>query len=73
MAFEQVRIMLNTKLVLVVLAVVVVVGVVVVKVMPGDTQVVSKAEEKLPPGATPLPGTKGFYHAEVKNSPAKAY
>ncbi|MFT4171135.1 MAG: hypothetical protein QM639_01140 [Rhodocyclaceae bacterium] len=65
--------MLNTKLVLVVLAVVVVVGVVVVKVMPGDTQVVSKAEEKLPPGATPLPGTKGFYHAEVKHSPAKEF
>lgn len=65
--------MLNTKLVLVALAVLVVVGVVVVNMMPEDKPAISKAEKKLPPGATPLPGAKGFYHAEVQNSPAKAF
>jgi len=65
--------MLNTKLVLAVLATLLVVLVVFIKIVPSDAPTISKTEENVPPGKTPLPGTKGFYHADVQNSKAKEF
>jgi len=65
--------MLNTKLVLAVLAALVIVLVVFIKVVPGDAPTISKTEENVPPGKTSLPGTKGFYRADVQNSKAKEF